>query len=268
MKIQRTIPGIIFLLMLGSLLFVAAMPQQDVLAQDLVRLTIINPSSQDAWLELSGPAFYNLRVLAGETKVFTPQFGAYDYILTSCSGTERGVFDLKRNRELEIETCGVRLSINNHSDRDVWLKLDGTKDYNLHVPAGQSKIYTPFADVYDYTLHHCGTFVKGELDLTNQEVIEVPDCGSVSHYGPQEPSYIDEGRMLNLVRVTFENETGHAIMIIIEGPTVHVFSFNADQDKEYTIPHGYYDYTLYACGTISTGFLLARAHIVHDLECP
>ena len=200
--------------------------------------------------------------------VYTPQWGTYDYVLTTCAGTERGVLDLKRNRELEIESCGVRLNINNNSDRDVWLKLDGKRDYNLHIPAQQSREYTPFSDVYDYTLYHCGQWVKGELDMTNRQRIEVPECGDLSHYGPQEPSYIDEGRMLNLVRVTFKNENNHAIMIILEGPTVHVFSFNPDSEKDYTIPHGYYDYTLYACGTITRGTLHARAHIEHEFKCP
>ena len=265
MKIQRTISGIVLLLVLGSLLFVAALPQENVFAQDL---TISNPSSRDAWLELSGPAFYNLRVNAGETKVFTPQRGTYNFTLYSCDSYESGVMNLTGNEKIEIDTCGVRLTINNGSDTDVWLRIDGPMYYNFHVKAGESKIFTPKHGVYDYTLNHCGTFVKGELDLTNQQTIEVPECGDKAHYGPQDPSFIDEGRMLNLVNVTFENETGYDIMIILEGPTVHVFSFKAGKDTEYTIPMGYYTYKLYGCGDVRTGSVFARFHKVKELTCP
>ena len=70
MNDQRTMLSVALLLVLGSLLLVAAWPQGEVFAQDLVRLTIINPSSQEVWLELSGPQYYNLRAGAGETKVY------------------------------------------------------------------------------------------------------------------------------------------------------------------------------------------------------
>lgn len=268
MKIQRTIPGMVMLLILASLLLVSAFPQGNAVAQDLVRLTINNPTSRDVWLKLEGPAVYNLRVNPGESKTFTPESGTYNYILTSCDTTETGVMDLTSNKKIDIATCGVRLTINNNSDRDVWLKLDGNGFYNLHVPAGQSKVYTPKGGIYDYTLHHCGTFVKGELDLTNRETIEVPECGDKAHYGAQDPSFIDEGRMLNLVDVTFENETGYDIMMIIEGPTVHVFSFKAGEDKEYTIPMGYYTYKIYGCtSSVFEGTFFARFHKVKEFTC-
>ena len=267
MKIQSTISGIVFALIFISVLIVSSLPQDRVFAQDLIRLTISNPTSRDVWLKLEGPAIYNLRVLPGETKTFTPENGTYNFIMTSCDTTETGVMDLTSNKKIEIDTCGVRLTINNNSDRDVWLKLEGNGYYNLHVPAGQSTFFTPKGGVYDYTLHHCGTFVKGELDLTNRETIEVPECGEKAHYGPQDPSFVDEGRMLNLVNVTFENETGYNIMIILEGPTVHVFTFKADEDIEYTIPMGLYSYKIYGCGGIYTGNVFARFHKVKELKC-
>jgi hypothetical protein len=197
MKNQRVIRGMIFLLTLVSLLIVSALPQNSVFAEDVVRLTI-----------------------------------------------------------------------KNNSDRDAWLRLDGPTYYYLHVKAGETKVYTPLKGVYDYTFHHCGTFVKGEMDLTKQQTLEVPDCGWKAHYGKQDPTFIDAGRLLNLVNVTFENETGHQVMWIIEGPTVHVFTFQADKDIEYTIPMGYYDYTMYGCGGIYVGRFFARYNKVVEIECP
>lgn len=163
----------------------------------------------------------------------------------------------------------VRLTINNTSERDIWYKLNGPAYYYLYVKAGETKSYTPQRGVYDYTLYACGTFVKGELDLTNQKVINVPECGMKSHYGPQDQENIeDAGKMLNLVNVTFQNDTGRYMLLILEGPSVFVFQFNADQDKEYTIPMGYYTYTMYGCGSTYHGTLYARYHKEKEFTCP
>ncbi len=163
----------------------------------------------------------------------------------------------------------VRLTINNNGDRDIWLQLDGPAYYYLHVRVGESKVYTPLRGVYDYTLYSCGTFVKGELDLTNQKTIEVPDCGMKAFYGAFDPTNtIDEGKMLNLVNVTFENDTERFMLLILEGPSVYVFSFQPDEDKEYTIPMGYYHYTMYGCGSTYTGTMYARYHKVKEFACP
>ncbi len=161
----------------------------------------------------------------------------------------------------------VRLTINNDGDGDIWLLLNGPAYYYLHVPVGTTRIYTPKRGVYDYTLYSCGTFVKGELDLTTQKTIDVPACGLKAHTG--EPlNTVDAGKMLNLVDVTFKNKTGRYMLLILEGPSVYVFRFNSGESKEYTIPMGYYSYTLYGCGSTYTGNLYARFHKVKEFTCP
>lgn len=196
MKKMQTVRGILFLLTLVSLLFVAALPENGVFAQDVVRLTIKNNSDRDAWLQLSGPAYYY-----------------------------------------------------------------------LHAKAGATAVYTPNSGEYEYTLFHCGTFVEGEIDLTKQRTIDVPDCGSRAHYGPQDASFIDAGDMLDLVRVTIKNETGLNSLLILDGPSVFVFSFGVGDHNTYTIPGGKYDYILYSCGNVIGGVYDAWWNKNLKLDC-
>ena len=163
----------------------------------------------------------------------------------------------------------IRLTIENDSDRDIWLKLDGPAYYYLHVPAGVTKAYTPLRGVYDYTLYSCGTFVKGEMNLNTHKTMEVPDCGFKAHLGAQDrPNTFDAGKMLNLVNITFENDTGGWMTMILNGPSVFVFTFQPGQDTEYTIPIGYYNYTVYGCGGSFNGTVFARFFKVKEISCP
>ncbi|MBM3144044.1 MAG: hypothetical protein FJ010_03540 [Chloroflexi bacterium] len=198
MRTQRFFRGMIFLVTLASFLFAAALPQDIVFAEDVVRLTIENDSDRDIWLKLTGPAYYY-----------------------------------------------------------------------LHVRAGETKSYTPLKGVYDYTYYACGTFVKGEIDLNTQKTIEVPDCGYKAHAGQQDPEdTLDGGKMLNLVNFTIENDTGGYMTMILTGPSVYVFTFKPDQEREFTIPMGYYNYTAYGCGGSFNGTLYAHFNRVKEIDCP
>ncbi len=162
----------------------------------------------------------------------------------------------------------VRLTIENESDRDIWLKLEGPAYYYLHVGAGETKSYTPLRGDYDYTLYSCGTFVSGEMILNTHKTMEVPNCGLKAHLGQDRPDTFDAGSMLNLVNITFENQTGGYITIILEGPSVFVFSFAPGAEEEYTIPMGLYSYFMYGCGSTYTGNVFARFHKVKEFTCP
>jgi len=198
MRSQRTFRRIIFLITLASLLFVAALPQQGVMAEeDVIKLTIANKSDQDVWLKLDGPAYYYLHVKAHETKSFTPQ----------------------RN-------------------------------------------------VYNFKLYSCGTSVTGEMELLWQKTLDVPICGTKSNTGPGSSQVIyDGGDLLNLVKMTFKNDSNYRIMVILDGTSVFVFSFASGQSKDYTIPFGEYTYTQYGCG-IKTGKFLAHFHKIQEFTCP
>jgi hypothetical protein len=157
----------------------------------------------------------------------------------------------------------------NKSDRLASLRLYGNGQfyYFLLFP-GESKYYTPVRGEYDVTFYSCGQYVNKELDLTKKITLVVPQCGTVAHNGIPPAGVIDGGKIIKLVKVTFENDTDRYMKVILEGPSTYVFTFNTDQEKTYTISKGDYDYTLYGCGGSFTGSFYAHHNKVMTFKCP
>jgi hypothetical protein len=165
----------------------------------------------------------------------------------------------------------VGFTFKNNSDRLASLRLYGNGQfyYFLLFP-GETKYYTPVRGEYDMTYFSCGQYVNRELDLTRKYTLVVPPCGTVAYNNnPKAPAnVIDGGKILKLVKVTFENETDRYMKVILTGPATYVFTFNKDQEKTYTISKGTYDYTLYGCGGSFTGSFYAHESKVKVFTCP
>ena len=157
----------------------------------------------------------------------------------------------------------------NDSDSLASLRLYGNGQfyYFLLFP-GEVKYYTTVRGEYDMSFFSCGQYVNKELDLSKKYTLVVPPCGTVAHNKKPPAGVIDGGKILKLVKVTFENETDRYMKVILEGPAVYVFSFNDDQDKTYTISKGDYTYTLYGCGGSFTGGFYAHQSKVVTFKCP
>jgi hypothetical protein len=107
-----------------------------------------------------------------------------------------------------------------------------------------------------------------ELDLTRGQTLVVPPCGTKAYNGPAPAGVIDGGGILKLVKVTFENDTGGYLKVILYGPSTYVFTFAKDESKTYTISKGDYSYTLYGCGTSFTKNFYPFHNKVMTFECP
>jgi hypothetical protein len=163
----------------------------------------------------------------------------------------------------------VGFTFTNKSDRLASLRLYGNGQfyYFLLFP-GQSKYYTPVRGEYDVTFYSCGQYVNKELDLSKKSTLVVPPCGTVAYNGQAPAGTVDGGKILKLVKVTFENETDNYMKAILQGLGTYVFSFNDDQEKTYTISKGDYTYTLYGCGGSFTGSFYAHHNKVMTFKCP
>lgn len=165
----------------------------------------------------------------------------------------------------------VGFTFKNESDKLASLRLYGNGQfyYFLLFP-GETKYYTPVRGEYKMTFFSCGQYVNKELDLTKMYTLVVPPCGTVAHNSKPKPpaNLIDGGKILKLVKVTFENETDKYMKVILTGPATYVFSFDKDQEKTYTISKGKYDYTLYGCGGSFTGSFVAHHNKVMTFKCP
>jgi hypothetical protein len=162
----------------------------------------------------------------------------------------------------------IRLTVINYSDKPVYLYLRGAAFYYLPVNAGETKYYTPEAGVYDYELISCGVTVRGVLDLTKQLKLVVPECGQKGGKDTGSPNTIDAGALIRLVRVTLKNEATGKILVILDGTNDYVFLLAAGEEKEITIPKGYYQFTQYGCGPVKFGNLYAFFDKVKEFTCP
>jgi hypothetical protein len=173
------------------------------------------------------------------------------------------------HQDVQAKSTLVGFTFINKSDRLASLRLYGNGQfyYFLLFP-GESKYYTPVRGEYDVTFFSCGQYVNRELDLTKQYTLVVPPCGTVAYNKKPPAGVVDGGKILKLVKVTFENETEGYMKVILQGPATYVFSFNKDQDKTYTISKGEYTYTLYGCRGSFNGSFYARHNKVMTFKCP
>ncbi len=164
----------------------------------------------------------------------------------------------------------VGFTFTNDSARLASLRLYGNGEfYYFLLYPGQSKYFTPVRGVYDATFFSCGQYVNQELDLTKHTKMIVPACGTHAHNTKNPPpGVIDGGKVIRLVKVTFENETNGYMKVILQGPATYVFTFNKGESKTYTISKGEYEYKVYGCGGSFTKHFYATHNKVKEFTCP
>ena len=160
-----------------------------------------------------------------------------------------------------------RITIVNNSDKPAYLYLWGENYYYFSANSGETKVYTPEADEYDYELISCGVKTKGTFTLSSLKRFVIPECGSKGLRQPNTSRTVDAGRLIKLTRVVFTNETNGYMIVILRGPSEFVFSMDTDEEIEVTIPKGYYEYTMYGCGTTQVGNVYAYPHTEKEFVC-
>jgi hypothetical protein len=164
----------------------------------------------------------------------------------------------------------VSLVIENNSKDYVTLKLNGPAYYYLLVPPDTTTTYTIARGDYDEQLFYsCGNFVNTTIDFTKKQIIVVPSCGEKAFNTPESLNpVIDAGRILKLVKVTFENPYTYDLLLILTGPATHVFTIEAGNSESYTIIQGDYDVVQYGCSYMKEWTFYPYANKVKELSCP
>lgn len=163
----------------------------------------------------------------------------------------------------------ARLTVDNQSDKAAALTLTGPGYYYLNTPAGTTIDWTPVKGVYSFKLFSCGVYSYGTLDLTKNAKIIVPKCGLKAGGAGKAANTIDAGQLIKLVRIKLTNGADSTLTLILDGVGAdYVFTLYAGKSYEYTIPKGFYDYTLYGCGRVGFGAFEAYAHRTKTWECP
>jgi hypothetical protein len=166
----------------------------------------------------------------------------------------------------------VRFTVENRDEAGITLRLyatDGTlRAYYLRVDGESSRVLTPEAGVYTYSLTACGVGVRGTVDLSRNHNWVLPACGHKGGPGTKAANTTDVSEEVRLVRVDLVNDTSTRIQVRLYGPWDYVFTIEGKATKVVTILKGEYDYTLFACqGGVYTGHFLARANKIQEFEC-
>lgn len=169
-----------------------------------------------------------------------------------------------------VATDLVSLEIENNSKDYVTYKLDGPAYYYLMVPPYTTTTYTIVRGDYSEQLFYsCGNFVNTNIDFTKKQTIVVPVCGEKAFNTPEDLNpAIDAGRILKLVKVTFENPYSYDLLLILTGPATHVFTIEAGNSESYTIIQGDYEITQYGCTYMKYWNFYPYANKVKELSCP
>ncbi|OGO64325.1 MAG: hypothetical protein A2Z45_11350 [Chloroflexi bacterium RBG_19FT_COMBO_55_16] len=158
----------------------------------------------------------------------------------------------------------VRLTVDNQSTGSLYLWLDGPSFYYMVVKAKESEVFTVMRGKYQETVKACGDTVKTTLDMSTNQKLIMPKCGSKSVTS----GVVDLGHLIKIIKISVENESSTKMIVVLEGPATYVFSFDKDQKKNYTVAKGDYKVTYYACGRTGTrNFSVYKGHDL-ILDCP
>jgi len=164
----------------------------------------------------------------------------------------------------------VGLKVENNTSDYVTFQLNGPRFYYLMVPPYTTTTFT--IERGDYTsqkFYSCSTFVNTTIDFTKKVTIIVPKCGEKAYNTPKELNpNIDGGKLVKIVKVTFENPYDYDLLVILKGPAEHVFLIEAGNSEDYTIAQGTYQVTQYGCSYLKTFDFYPYANKIKELSCP
>lgn len=162
----------------------------------------------------------------------------------------------------------VRVTIENNSDKDAYLKFTGPHHYYFTVGPHSKVVYTPLSGTYDYLIIACGIHYKeGKVNLNQHTTYEIAACG-VNAFGPNTQKGVDVNRELKIIPMTFTGKAFGTMVLVLTGPSTYVISLPKGVDKDVTIRKGWYDYKLYGCGRTDGGTFFADRGKHKSFVCP
>jgi hypothetical protein len=150
MKTNKILISVILILFVVSLLpllesFTAAA------TSNLGKLTINNKISGRIYISFKGPRNYSFWVDPGKT-IKEMEQGEYTYSFFADFDTVEGIVNLKRTATLVLKLNRGKLTINNKIGGNIYLNLDGSRDYSFWVPPGKT-IYELVPDAYKFSYY-------------------------------------------------------------------------------------------------------------------
>jgi hypothetical protein len=187
--------------------------------------------------------------------------GAYTTSYYGCGKLNFLSYTVKsKNNQLDIEYCEnagsaastdektVQLSIRNHTSTTFPIYLHGlesNRDYDYTLYPGNNKLAV-VKGLYTYSYYACSAVHYGTVNVPGKGAeMQVTTCSSSSN---------GDGITANLTSFKVKNNTGDTVIVVLNGIVDYLFTVSAS-GQDLTVEKGYYQYTLYACGTTYDGVI-------------
>ena len=229
-------------------------------AADTVDVLVHNKNPFTITLTFVGLEIYQFELAPGKTTVQVEP-GAYTTSYYGCGGLNFQDYTVKsKNNELDIEHCEnpaaaasasentVLLSIRNYTSTAFPIYLHGlesNKDYDYTLVPGNNKLYVA-KGLYYYSYYACSALHYG--------TVNVPGRGAEMSVSTCSSSQNGAGVTANLTPFKVKNNTGGTVILVLNGIVDYLFTVTGSGEN-LTVEKGYYQYTLYACGTTYDGVI-------------
>jgi hypothetical protein len=165
----------------------------------------------------------------------------------------------------------VRLTIENKSSGPLYVWLEGPAVYYFALQSEETQQFAVARGDYDYRFRACGDTVTGELNLNSQRRLVMPVCGARAVHqskASDRAADFDIGSEIRIVEIDIENDSDSRLFVIMTGPTTYVFTFEEDEEQEYTLAKGDYKVQVWGCGRYGTRNFSAFKGKTLILDCP
>lgn len=219
-------------------------------ADNKVTVTVKNRTGEIFWITFTGPETKLFQTIDGTNSLILNK-GRYTYSYAACGEQVQGELNANQDAELVIKcgtteaaageekSAGVKITLNNKTDADIWMSFVGEFTYWHQALVGRTVVELPKGD-YAYSYWACGQWNKGNLTVKDEKSIDIA-CGT---------ALAEEN--VKFYNLTFNNLSDQSFWVVIEGD--HYYWHQAYPGKtNLNLPKGDYVYTYTACGQRVTG---------------
>ena len=177
--------------------------------------------------------------------------GDYEYSYLDHGIWETGSLGAQgENSALILVKTTTTLKVVNRTGTDVTLTLEGPRTYFLSSPIGTTRHVVRKAN-YTYRYYACGAWQEGEVEVKKNKEFKLPSCASAS---------------AGTVKILVDNDTNGGITINMVGPETYWFNLPTGRSP-INVVKGTYEYTVWGCGTSSTGTIRVKRKMWWDFWC-
>ena len=229
-------------------------------AADVVDVQVNNKNSFTITLTFVGLKIYQFDLAPGKTTIQIER-GDYTHSYYGCGKLNFQDFTAKlKNNEIVIENCNQpasipdpgenerMLSIRNHTSTSfpiTLIGLESNKDYVFTLYPGNNKLYVARGN-YSYSYYACSALHYGTVNVPGRGAeMEIATCSS---------NLNGSALTANLTSFKVKNNTGDTVILQLNGIVDYLFTVTGSGEN-LTVEKGYYQYTLWACGTSYDGVI-------------